>query len=329
MESKILGVLYGMAIGDAFGMPPELWSRPKLIKEYGWIDGFLDGHPDNEVSYQYKKGQFTDDTAQALIILDSLIKTDFVPNSKSIATHLLKWAKKEQAFEKNILGPTSKKTLEAFEKNEDGSVYAAMALSNGAAMRIAPIGTLFSPSQVKKLCDYVYDVSYITHSSDVTVAGAAMIAMGVSSVLQNADRHQMIKEVLSVNDYAMSLGSPTASPCLVTRIKYGIYLANKYANNEEQFLQELYNMFAATVNTVDSVPCAIAIAYYSFDVKKAAILSANLGGDTDTVGAMACAICGARGIELIPKDSIQMIDQANNVDLTYYAHYLCEKRRRV
>ena len=59
-------------------------------------------------SYQYKAGQFTDDTSQALTILDSLIETDFVPDSQSIATHILKWAEKENAFENNILGPTSK-----------------------------------------------------------------------------------------------------------------------------------------------------------------------------------------------------------------------------
>lgn len=71
-------------------MPLELWSRQKLIEEYGWIDDFLDGHPHNAVSYQYNKGQFTDDTAQALTILDSLIETDFTPSSNNIATHLLK-----------------------------------------------------------------------------------------------------------------------------------------------------------------------------------------------------------------------------------------------
>lgn len=27
MKNHILGTLYGMAIGDAMGMPPELWSR--------------------------------------------------------------------------------------------------------------------------------------------------------------------------------------------------------------------------------------------------------------------------------------------------------------
>ena len=32
MENKILGVLYGMAMGDAMGMPPELWSRKRFWK---------------------------------------------------------------------------------------------------------------------------------------------------------------------------------------------------------------------------------------------------------------------------------------------------------
>ena len=30
MKNHILGTLYGMAIGDAMGMPPELWSRKTL-----------------------------------------------------------------------------------------------------------------------------------------------------------------------------------------------------------------------------------------------------------------------------------------------------------
>ena len=105
MRDKVMGALYGMAIGDAMGMPPELWSRKRCLEHYGVITDFLDGCPENIISYQYKAGQFTDDTSQALTILDSLIETDFVPDSQSIATHILKWAEKENAFENNILGP--------------------------------------------------------------------------------------------------------------------------------------------------------------------------------------------------------------------------------
>ena len=33
MINKIAGAIYGMALGDAMGMPPELWSRKKT-KEF-------------------------------------------------------------------------------------------------------------------------------------------------------------------------------------------------------------------------------------------------------------------------------------------------------
>ena len=83
MRNRILGVLYGMAIGDAMGMPPELWSRKRMLEHYGEITDFLDGCPENVISYQYKAGQFTDDTGQALAILDSLMETNFIPSSRS------------------------------------------------------------------------------------------------------------------------------------------------------------------------------------------------------------------------------------------------------
>ena len=33
IKDKILGVLYGMAIGDAMGMPAELWSRKRVVEK--------------------------------------------------------------------------------------------------------------------------------------------------------------------------------------------------------------------------------------------------------------------------------------------------------
>lgn len=330
MENKILGVLYGMAIGDAMGMPPELWSRKRFLEKYGKIEDFLDGDPENDISYQYKRGNFTDDTSQAITILDSLIETDFIPDAANIARHILVWARKENAFENNILGPTSKITLELFEKGEDAKEYSDQALSNGAAMRIPPVGTLFHAEQRQELCDYVYKISHITHSSDITLAGACMVAMAVASAMEKEDRDEMIKDVLAVEDYAMLLGASTVSASIGTRVKYGVELAKKYADNADAFLEELYNMMGAGVNTVDSVPCAIAIAYYSFDVKQCALMCANLGGDTDTIGAMATAICGGvRGIDGIKEDDIRLIQEANQVDFSSYAKELAKRRGAV
>ena len=62
----------------------------------------------------------------------------------------------------------------------------------------------------------------------------------------------------------------------------------------------------------ESIPAAVAIAYYARDVKKSAIICTNLGGDTDTIGAMATAICGAKvGAKAIPADWKNLIDQKN------------------
>ena len=43
MIDKILGTLYGMAIGDAMGMPSELWSRKRVKQYFNQITDFLDG----------------------------------------------------------------------------------------------------------------------------------------------------------------------------------------------------------------------------------------------------------------------------------------------
>lgn len=327
---KILGVLYGMAIGDAMGMPPELWSRKKLLEKYGKIEGFLDGCPENIISYQYKAGQFTDDTAQALIILDSLIEMDFVPVSSDIAKKMLSWAEKEKAFEKNILGPTSKVALNLFKEGKEAKQFSDEAVSNGSAMRIAPIGTLFEPEQKKELCDYVAAVSQVTHTSDITIAGASMIAMAVASVMKYEDRDKMIDDVLGVEEYSMTLGASTVSPSLSTRIQYGIGFAKKYQDDEEAFLENIYNLIGAGVNISESVPAAISIAYYAFDVKKCALMCANLGGDTDTIGAMATAICGGiKGVNDIEKEYLNIINQANDIDFVPYAKELKRKRGKM
>ena len=327
MKNRVLGVLYGMAIGDAMGMPPELWSRKRLQEHYGKIEGFLDGCPDNIISYQYKAGQFTDDTSQALTILDSLMETDFVPSAKGIAEHILEWAKRENAFENNILGPTSKVALKMFQEGKSAKEFSDEAVSNGAAMRIAPIGALFVPEQSKELCRYVADISQVTHTSDITIAGASMVAMAVASAMCYGNREKMIEDALSVEMYAMSLGASTPSPSLGARTRLGVRLAKEYQEDEKAFLENLYNLVGAGVNTSESVPAALATAYYSFDVKKCALMCANLGGDTDTIGAMAPAICGgAQGMEGIPTDYIETIKRANHIDMESYANAILEKR---
>ena len=327
MRKKIAGAIYGMALGDAMGMPSELWGREKVRKYFGKIEGLLDGPKENSVACNYKKGQFTDDTGQALVIIDSLNDTNFKPNSRDIAIKLLKWAEKENAFENNILGPTSKVALANFRDGINSKAVTDKALSNGSAMRIAPIGCLFNSHNKEKLADFVYSVSEVTHTSDITIAGAAMIAVAVSSAIENNDFDIVIKDIFEMEPIARRLGAETYSPSLTERIKIGIYLANEYKSNEDLFLEKLYDIVGAGVNISESVPSAISIAYYAQDPNKCALLCANLAGDTDTIGAMATAICGAfKGIDYIKEEYIESLNKANDVDFNSYISILMNGR---
>ena len=157
-----------------------------------------------------------------------------------------------------------------------------------------------------------------------------MIAMAVASAMEYQNREKMIEDALSVTEYAMELGASTPSPSLSARTMFGVKLAEKYKDDETAFLENLYNLVGAGVNTSESVPAALAIAYYGFDVKKCALLCANLGGDTDTIGAMATAICGAaQGMEKIPQEYVALIQKANQVDFEHYADAIIENRGRV
>lgn len=327
---KIKGTFYGMAIGDAMGMPSELWSRRKVKAYFGRIDTFLDGPRENEVARLYQKGQFTDDTAQALVLLDALIGKNFKVDEGTIAKKLLDWAERTEAFEKQILGPNSKAALMAIQKGEDPSPITSKAETNGAAMRIAPIGCLFDTDHPDDLVAYVFRVSKITHATDVAIAGAAMIAAAVSAALEDRPWEEIIDFVDRVYDRAQPFGTETISPSLKRRLQLGIRIADRYAEDEDGFLQEIYDTIGAGVLTSESVPAAISIAYYAKRVERCALLCANLGGDTDTIGAMATAICGAKqGASRIDPDLRRTIDETNGVPFEEYAWNLFRFRNRL
>lgn len=330
MKDKIAGALYGMALGDAMGMPSELWGRKRVKQYFGKIEGFIDGPAENEVACNYQKGQFTDDTAQALVILDSIAATNFEPITSDIAARLLAWAEKENAFENNILGPTSKLALANYQAGIIDTKVTDRALSNGSAMRIAPIGCLFKAEQVEELAAYVYQISKVTHSSDVTIAGAAMIAMAVSSSIQNENFDEVLKDVYRIEEVGYRLGCETFSAKLSERLRIGLDIAQTFKGKDEEFINKLYEVVGSGVGIIESVPAALAIAYFAQDPNQSSLLCANMGGDTDTIGAMATAICGAfAGKKKIKQEYIDVLTQQNDVDFEYYLQLLIDGRKEL
>ena len=164
--NRIAGAIAGMVLGDAFGVPGELWPRAKVRERFGTIDTFLDGPEDNIVACYFKAGHYTDDSAQAFVVLQALLDYKTVPPVRVLADRLIEWVKSMNGFEINLLGPSSKASLLAHSEGRDPSPQLKTALTNGAAMRIAPVGCIVGADDPEFLAETVARISVVTHGTD-------------------------------------------------------------------------------------------------------------------------------------------------------------------
>jgi ADP-ribosylglycohydrolase len=91
---RILGALYGQALGDAMGMPSELWPRTRVKAHFGWIDRFLPGPAENNAACYFNQAEFTDDTSMALCLADALLECDGEIVPDVIGRNILAWAER-------------------------------------------------------------------------------------------------------------------------------------------------------------------------------------------------------------------------------------------
>src|SRR5690606_8114380 len=73
LKEKILGGLYGQALGDAWGMPAYFDPDQTWDAYGGWIEGFLPGPDDHEVHQGLPAGRITDDSEQAFSLARAYI----------------------------------------------------------------------------------------------------------------------------------------------------------------------------------------------------------------------------------------------------------------
>jgi len=208
--------------------------------------------------------------------------------------------------------------------------------ADGAAMRVAPLGLFYHDASDARI-DAALRSALATHSHPHAVASAAAITAAVAHALRNQTQQkkafleQIINETTTAEErlkakYAHALwggghgvsegkGVRDNTPGLVgqfssTLAKLPGWLElplegalESIARNAEQCLG-LAGLFATKSTAITAVVTAILIAVRHLDDYQQAVIEAiNLGGDTDTIGAMVGAIVGAHlGVDSIPSD---------------------------
>src|SRR6516225_7148999 len=86
------GALYGLAIGDALGMPTQMLSRAQIRARWGeLLTGFEPAPPGHPMAAGLPAGAFTDDTEQAVLLARLLVRSQGTIDPNELASALVNW----------------------------------------------------------------------------------------------------------------------------------------------------------------------------------------------------------------------------------------------
>lgn len=330
LHSRATGALYGLALGDALGMPTQMLSRPQIIARYGPVlTGFQAAAPDHPLAAGMPAGAITDDTEQALLLARLLLDGDGSVDAAELARRLVAWEDDMRARGSlDLLGPSTTRAVELVLAGTPVDEVGRQGTTNGAAMRIAPVGIAVPSADPVVLVDRVVEASRLTHNTGVALAGAAAVAAAVSAGLDGASVPQAVEAAVGAARLGAGRGHWVAAADVAERILWATGLVRGLPVAD--VCELVYGLVGTSLATQESVPAAFAVlTACQDDPWQAVLLAASVGGDCDTIAAMAGAIGGAcHGVRAFPADARATLDRVNKLDLDATATALLALRER-
>ena len=333
--SRAYGALAGLALGDALGMPTQAMSPEQIRAVYGHITGLVDGDASQPYAPGMPAGSVTDDTEQALLVASLLIRGRGSSSGRvaldagEFAHALLAW--EDSMIERgslDLLGPSTKAALERVRAGEDPLTVGGAGTTNGAAMRVTPIGIAMSTADPEAFADAVWSSCRVTHATRQGFQSAALVAAAVSMGIDAArsttpDLRSLLWKAVTYVDSLPERGAWTPDPDVVAATRRAMQLV---ANPASSSLECLVEQVGTSVASAQAIPMAFAL--LARDPSPQALLdAANIGGDTDTIGAIAGAILGAAlGFEVFVGRGLAQVELASHLDLPSVALELLELR---
>ena len=142
MRNRILGCLYGQALGDAFAMPAQV-HPDDTERAFGWLDSWQAAPADHIVHAGLPAGRITDDSEQAFSVAQAVIDAGGVTLEAAVKG-LVAWYDRVDGDNSPYVGPSTRRGVNALKAGEDPRTTGLWGDTNGAPMRIAPIGSVAS-----------------------------------------------------------------------------------------------------------------------------------------------------------------------------------------
>jgi ADP-ribosyl-[dinitrogen reductase] hydrolase len=267
MLDRSTGALLGLAVGDALGAPFEGLERDTYPRASEYAAGGV---------HDIERGARTDDTAMAICLAESLLAHGGI-DERDLLERFLRWFRfGENAHGGTAIGVSEKTraTLETFERSRRIDAAAAVdSAGNGAIMRLAPVAIYFRNSAAEA-CRSAVRQARVTHTARAALAAAELLADLLIVALRTGDPDAVLRAV-----------TKTAHPDLI-----GI------RDHRGKARQQI----SSAPRAIDTLEAALWCLHRAGDFEGTLVEAANLGGDSDTIGAVAgqlvCAIFGAAAI---------------------------------
>lgn len=284
-HNQYLGAIIGHAVGDAMGFPTEFSKREELLKNpvLEMIDSPDVGQP---------AGSWSDDTAMEIATIDSFIHKKCF-DYKDIMDRWVQWISESEYTPTGVIFDIGRTCLKAIKKYCNGTEPLRCGSTsinengNGSLMRILPVALYaytrnLDDISIQRLTD---EMSSLTHAHEVSRLGCYIYVRFIICLLKGYTKEEVYKYIQSLDYSSYSLDSIN----LYTRILN--------ATIKDQAIDSI----KSTGYIVDTLECALWIFMNAMDYKESIIASTNIGGDTDTIGAIVGSISGIYyGFESIP-----------------------------
>jgi ADP-ribosyl-[dinitrogen reductase] hydrolase len=272
-HDRVAGAFVGLAVGDALGAPVEFCRRGtfKEVTEYR-AGGKFD----------LPAGAWTDDTAMALCLAQSLIEEDGF-NAEDLLKRFSRWLEKGEntsTGESVGVGQNTLRTLGDFWRK--GTLVAERFGSknegNGSLMRLAPVVCCYY-HDLQKVREIASAQSRTTHASDIADECCQYLAGLMARVIGGQSYENARSELQEA--------------------EWGYPLMAIIENNHKTAAE---NEIKSSGYVIDTLNAAIWAVENSQSFEGAVLKAVNLGDDADTVGAVAGQIAGAiYGYSSVPK----------------------------
>ena len=314
MIQRFHGSLWGLAVGDAYGVPFE-WnapfsSEPHLYRDNHYIIHTPISPPEQMVqkldefgNVKTDIGQWSDDLALALCLAESLV-TCGEHNPRNQRKKYRDWLVEGYMTATGVAygsGRTMRTAVEAFDKEPfayfTGEIEGGK-IGNGSVMRLAPI-PMFYVNDKRMAVEIAIDSSRVTHSDPVCLDVCAIFA----EMLWKALNGYAKEDILARSQFLIAQFENEGHEFVSSDI--GIKLAHR--NWNKVILEDEIDMLSnVKVEASGYAPKSMEAGVWCFAVTDNFVdgmkLAISLGGDTDSTGSIYGQLAGAHyGLDAIPR----------------------------